>query len=61
MTAAALTLSTQVPVNALAGINQSHCIKVLLWAMSIKVYVYCEHQKLFDENMNVDKSFVFHE
>ena len=29
MTAAALTLSTQVPVNALAGFNQSYCIQVL--------------------------------
>ena len=30
MTAAGLTLSTQVPVNALAGFNQSYCIQVLL-------------------------------
>ena len=40
MTAAALTLSTQVPVNALAGFNQSYCIQVLLRAMSIKVYIH---------------------
>ena len=42
MTAAALTLSTQVPVNALAGFNQSYCIQVLLRAMSIKVFIFCE-------------------